>query len=92
MTYFTYPWDLSLPVRVAKLHPLMPTAEHPEDDRPTATAAVVRSGEPVSVLGRSPGPAAPGSCRREPPQAVAGEMTSKPSAAAAGIWRRSNVV
>jgi hypothetical protein len=47
-------------VRVAKLHALMPTAEHPEDDRPTATAAVVRSGEQVSVLGRSPGPAAPG--------------------------------
>src|SRR5919106_272667 len=39
VTYFTYPWDLSLPVRVAKLHPLMPTAEHPEDDRPTAVRA-----------------------------------------------------
>lgn len=72
---------------MAKLHPLMPTAEHPEDDRPTATAAVVRSGEPVSVLGRSPGPAAPGFCAYE----VSGEMTSKPSAAAAGMCRRSKV-
>jgi len=27
---------------MAKLLALMPTAEHPEDDRPTATAAVVR--------------------------------------------------
>jgi hypothetical protein len=77
---------------VAKLLALMPTAEHPEDDRPTATAAVVRSGEPVSVLGRSPGPAAPGFfVRGRTRHAVSGEMTSKPSAAAAGIWRRSNV-
>jgi hypothetical protein len=77
---------------VAKLLALMPTAEHPEDDRPTATAAVVRCGEPVSVLGRSPGPAAPGFQRsRACRHAVSGEMTSKPSAAAAGIWRRSKV-
>ena len=74
---------------MAKLLALMPTAEHPEDDRPTATAAVVRCGEPVSVLGRSPGPAAPGFSLCA--QAVSGEMTSKPSAAAAGIWRRSKV-
>jgi hypothetical protein len=76
---------------VAKLHALMPTAEHPEDDRPTATAAVVRSGEPVSVLGRSPGPAAPGFSMCTRAHAVSGEITSKPSAAAAGIWRRSKV-
>ena len=81
---------------MAKLLALMPTAEHPEDDRPTATAAVVRSGEPVSVLGRSPGPAAPGFPAQlpagdRPRYALSGEITSNPRAAAAGICRRSNV-
>jgi hypothetical protein len=45
---------------MAKLHPLMPTAEHPEDDRPTATAVVVRKRRAGLGLGEKPGTGRPG--------------------------------